>query len=110
MRTARRIVLGSQQAMSAASAVVSHRISLAKIHLAVRNPPRVDVARAVAIRVKEVVKIVEDIAKQETWIRIVGDRFLADLELGCSKYAVLAHLHLKSIIVRPGTLLLEAGH
>ena len=57
-----------------------------------------------------VVKIVEDIAKQEAWIRIVGDRFLADLELGCSKYAVLAHLHLKSILVRPGTLLLEAGH
>ncbi len=57
-----------------------------------------------------VVKIVEDIAKQEGWIRIVGDRFLADLELGCSKYAVLANLHLKSIIVRPGTLVLEAGH
>ena len=57
-----------------------------------------------------VVKIVEDIAKQETWIRIVGDRFLADLELGCSKYAVLAHLHLKSIVVRPGSLMLEAGH
>ena len=32
-----------------------------------------------------VVKIVEDIAKQENWIRIVGDRFLADVELGCSK-------------------------
>lgn len=57
-----------------------------------------------------VVKIVEDLAKQEGWIRIVGDRFLADLELGCSKYAVLAHLHLKAITVRPGTLLLEAGH
>ena len=57
-----------------------------------------------------VVKIVEDIAKQETWIRIVGDRFLADVELGCSKYAVLAHLHLKSILVQPGTLMLEAGH
>lgn len=57
-----------------------------------------------------VVKVVEDIAKQESWIRIVGDRFLADLELGCSKYAVLAHLHLKSIIVRPGQLMLEAGH
>ena len=57
-----------------------------------------------------VVKIVEDIAKQETWIRIAGDRFLADLELGCSKYAVLAHLHLKSITVQPGQLMLEAGH
>ena len=57
-----------------------------------------------------VVKIVEDIARQEHWIRIVGDRFLADLELGCSKYAVLAHLHLKSIDVHPGQLLLEAGH
>jgi len=57
-----------------------------------------------------VVKIVEDIAKQENWIRIVGDRFLADLELGCSKYAVLAHLHLKSIVVKPGSLTLEAGH
>ncbi|MBI2808070.1 MAG: hypothetical protein HYX68_24055 [Planctomycetes bacterium] len=57
-----------------------------------------------------VVKVVEDVAKQETWIRIVGDRFLADLELGCSKYAVLAHLHLKSIIVKPGNLMLEAGH
>jgi hypothetical protein len=57
-----------------------------------------------------VVKIVEDIAKQESWIRIVGDRFLADLELGCSKYAVLAHLHLKSITVQPGQLMLEAGH
>lgn len=57
-----------------------------------------------------VVKIVEDIAKQESWIRIVGDRFLADLELGCSKYAVLANLHLKSIVVQPGQLMLEAGH
>jgi hypothetical protein len=57
-----------------------------------------------------VVKIIEDIARQENWIRIVGDCFLADLELGCSKYAVLAHLHLKSITVQPGTLLLEAGH
>ena len=57
-----------------------------------------------------VVKIVEDIAKQEHWIRIVGDRFLADLELGCSKYAMLAHLHLKSIVVTPGQLMLEAGH
>jgi hypothetical protein len=57
-----------------------------------------------------VVKIVEDIAKQETGIRIVGDRVLADLELGCSKYAVLAHLHLKSISVKPGMLILEAGH
>jgi hypothetical protein len=57
-----------------------------------------------------VVKIVEDIARQEQWIRIVGDRFLADLELGCSKYAVLAHLHLKSIDVKAGVLMLEAGH
>jgi len=57
-----------------------------------------------------VVKIIEDIAKKENWIRIVGDRFMADLELGCSKYAVLAHLHLKSITIRPGTLMLEAGH
>jgi hypothetical protein len=57
-----------------------------------------------------VVKIVEDIAKQESWIRIAGDRFLADLELGCSKYAVLAHLHLKSITVQSGQLMLEAGH
>ena len=57
-----------------------------------------------------VVKIVEDIAKQEHWIRIVGDRFLADLELGCSKYAVVAHLHLRSLQVQSGLLLLEAGH
>lgn len=57
-----------------------------------------------------VVKIVEDIARHENWIRIVGDRFLADVELGCSKYAVLAHLHLKSILVHPGHLVLEAGH
>src|ERR1043166_614376 len=57
-----------------------------------------------------VVKIVEDIAKHENWIRIVGDRFLADVELGCSKYAVLAHLHSKTITVKPGALMLEAGH
>ncbi|MSQ94117.1 MAG: hypothetical protein EXR98_06120 [Gemmataceae bacterium] len=57
-----------------------------------------------------VVKIVENIAKQENWIRIVGDRFLADVELGCSKYAVLAHLHLRSITVKPGSLMVEAGH
>jgi hypothetical protein len=57
-----------------------------------------------------VVKIVEDIAKHENWIRIVGDRFLADVELGCSKYAVLAHLHLKAITVKQGALMLEAGH
>ena len=57
-----------------------------------------------------VVKVVEDVARQEQWIRIVGDRFLADLELGCSKYAVTAHLHLKSIVIRPGTLFVDAGH
>jgi hypothetical protein len=57
-----------------------------------------------------VVKIFEDIAREENWIRIVGDRFLADLELGCSKYAVVAHLHLKSITVEQGKLMLEAGH
>jgi hypothetical protein len=57
-----------------------------------------------------VVKIVEDVARQENWIRIVGDRFLADLEVGFSKYAVVAQLHLKSITVRPGALVLEAGH
>ncbi|MSU78676.1 MAG: hypothetical protein EXS16_11355 [Gemmataceae bacterium] len=57
-----------------------------------------------------VVKIVEDLARQESWIRIVGDRFMADVELGCSKYAVLAHLHLKSISIKPGTMFVEAGH
>jgi hypothetical protein len=57
-----------------------------------------------------VVKIVEDIAKHEHWIRIVGDRFLADIELACAKYAVAAHLHLKSIQVRTGMVLVEAGH
>ena len=57
-----------------------------------------------------VVKIVEDVAKHESWIRIVGDRFLADVDLGCSKYAVQAHLQLKSIEVKPGVLMLEAGH
>jgi hypothetical protein len=57
-----------------------------------------------------VVKVVEDIAKREQWIRIVGDRFLANLELGFSKYAVAAHLHLKAISVTAGMLMLEAGH
>jgi hypothetical protein len=57
-----------------------------------------------------VVKIVEDVARQEHWIRIVGDRFLADLELGCSKYAVVAHLHLRSLQIQAGMLMLEAGH
>ena len=57
-----------------------------------------------------VIKVVEDIAKQESWIRIVGDRFFADLELGCAKYAIAARLHLKSIVVTPGQLLVEAGH
>ncbi|MBI1832515.1 MAG: hypothetical protein HYR84_13820 [Planctomycetes bacterium] len=57
-----------------------------------------------------VLKIVEDIAKHENWVRVVGDRALADLELGCAKYAVAARLRLKSIVVKPGVLLVEAGH
>ncbi|MBM3995693.1 MAG: hypothetical protein FJ303_16300 [Planctomycetes bacterium] len=57
-----------------------------------------------------VLKVVEDIAKHENWVRVVGDRFLADLELGCAKYAVAARLRLKSIVVKPGVLLVEAGH
>jgi hypothetical protein len=57
-----------------------------------------------------VVKLVENIARQENWIRIVGDRFFADLELGCHKYSIVAHLHLKSITVEQGVLILEAGH
>jgi hypothetical protein len=57
-----------------------------------------------------VVKMVEDAARKENWIRISGDRFIADVELAFAKYAFAARLHLKSVTLQPGLILVEAGH
>jgi len=56
-----------------------------------------------------VVKIIEDVAREESWIHIVGDCFYADIDLGCARYFVPAQFHLRAITVQPGSVLLEAG-
>src|SRR5262249_1604628 len=44
-----------------------------------------------------IMKVIEDAAKKENWVRIEGDQVLVDLEAGCAKYAFAARLRLKSI-------------
>ncbi len=56
-----------------------------------------------------IMKVIEDAARRESWVRINGDQVLADLEVACAKYAVAAKLRLKAITVRAGELLVEAG-
>jgi hypothetical protein len=56
-----------------------------------------------------IMKVIEDAARQQSWIRIAGDQVLADLEVACAKYAVPARLRLKAVTVQPGELIIEAG-
>jgi len=56
-----------------------------------------------------IMKMIEDVAKRETWIRVSGDQLIADLDQACAKYAVAAKTHLKSIIVQTGLVVVEAG-
>jgi hypothetical protein len=57
-----------------------------------------------------VMKIFEDLGRTEHWIRVAGDRVFADLEQAMIKHAVPARLHLKTISVQPGFIMLEGGH
>lgn len=56
-----------------------------------------------------ILKMVEDAAKKEPWVRVAGDQVLIDAEQGCVKYAVTARLRLRALTIRAGHLLLEAG-
>jgi hypothetical protein len=56
-----------------------------------------------------IMKMVEDIAKKEPWLRVAGDQLIADPDQAFAKYAVTAKTHLKSIIVQTGLLVVEAG-
>ncbi len=57
-----------------------------------------------------IMKMVEDVAKKEPWIRIAGDQLILDPDQACAHYAVPAKTHLKSIIVQTGLLVIEAGY
>jgi hypothetical protein len=56
-----------------------------------------------------IMKVVENVAKKEPWIRIEGDRIVVNLEAGCAKYATPARLNLKAVKIQAGQLLVEAG-
>jgi hypothetical protein len=56
-----------------------------------------------------IMKMIEDIARREAWVRVAGDQLIADPDEACAKYAVAAKTHLKSIIVQTGLLVIEAG-
>jgi hypothetical protein len=56
-----------------------------------------------------IMKMVEDIARKEPWIRVAGDQLFVDLDHFCAQYLVPAKTHLKSIIVQTGLVVIEAG-
>lgn len=56
-----------------------------------------------------ILKMVEDAARREPWVRVAGDQVMIDAEQGCAKYAVAARLRLRALTLRAGQLLLEAG-
>ena len=56
-----------------------------------------------------IMKMVEDLAKKESWIKVAGDQLIADPDQALAKYAVTAKTHLKSIIVQTGLMVIEAG-
>jgi len=57
-----------------------------------------------------IMKMVEDIAKKESWVKVAGDQLIADPDQAMAKYAVAAKTHLKSIIVQTGLMVIEAGY
>jgi hypothetical protein len=57
-----------------------------------------------------IMKMIEDIAKKEPWIRVAGDQLIADPDHACALYAVAGKTHLKSVIVQTGLLVIEAGY
>jgi hypothetical protein len=56
-----------------------------------------------------IMKMVEDVARKEPWMRVAGDQLFVDLDQFCAQYAVAAKTHLKSIIVQTGLVVIEAG-
>ena len=56
-----------------------------------------------------IMKLIQDAAKREDWVRITGDEVVADAERGYAKYAVPIRLNLKAITLLPGQLLVQAG-
>jgi hypothetical protein len=57
-----------------------------------------------------IMKVIEDLAKKERWLRIAGDQIIADPDQALAQYAVAGKTHLKSIIVQTGLLVIEAGY
>ena len=57
-----------------------------------------------------IMKMIDDVAKKEPWLRVAGDQLIADPDQACARYAVSAKTHLKSIIVQTGLLVIEAGY
>lgn len=56
-----------------------------------------------------IMKLVEEAAKKEAWVRVVDDQIVADLDQACAKFAVQAKTRLRAIVVRAGQLIVEAG-
>ena len=56
-----------------------------------------------------IMKLVEDAARREDWVRIHGDVILADAERGYAKYATPVRLNLRAITITAGQLTVEAG-
>jgi hypothetical protein len=56
-----------------------------------------------------IMKMIEDVAQREPWVRVAGDQLIADPDQACAMYAVAGKTHLKSIIVQTGLLVIEAG-
>jgi hypothetical protein len=56
-----------------------------------------------------IMKLIEDAARKEPWVKIAGDQVLADLDLGCARYGLPARLNLRTLTLIPGQLLVEAG-
>jgi hypothetical protein len=57
-----------------------------------------------------IMKMIEDIARKEPWVSVVGDQVQADPDQACAKFAVAGKTHLRSIIVQSGILVVEAGY
>jgi hypothetical protein len=56
-----------------------------------------------------IMKMIEDVARKEPWLTVAGEQVVIDVDQACTKYAVPARTHLRSIIVQVGMLVIEAG-
>ena len=56
-----------------------------------------------------VVKMIEDVAGTESWLRIQGDTLWVDVDCCIAKYAFPAQTHLKSVECLPGQIVIQAA-